>query len=170
MIYRLSVSPFATEAGTSERTVRVEHRSDPTLVRVVSWAEVSQETLDECSRIGRTLGTNDLTEWAAIGMMDLLIHNLEGSSVLGVVEQGGGGDYWISFESGEPSAQIEVSGILDDPTGAAIRSRVREKREQLLKMRHSGFVSVTAFGYKGSSEILSVLDFVEREADRDPVA
>lgn len=170
LILRLSVDPTAIRSGERRREVRGEHRPrhDPDTAtefkRLIEWEGLSPGAEDRCRRYRNTVADETLTEWAAIGMMALLIHDLEGGTVRGVVRQGVGGDYVVSLGGDEAGQQIEVRGIREDrtPSGSITAARVREKREQILRYRQTGFVSVTAFAYSDTAGVYSVLHFVKR--------
>src|SRR5436305_744816 len=84
LVFRLSINPTGLDPGQRRREIRIEHRprnsSDTAtdLTRVVAWTELDQAALDRCKKCEYTVGEDNLTEWAAIGLMGLLIHNLEG--------------------------------------------------------------------------------------------
>jgi hypothetical protein len=170
LVYRLSIDPTPLPTGVVERQVAVERRSPsqpdgPAEVAcTVSWANLNVDLPDWCVRRRNTVCDENLTEWAAIGLMALLIHHLERLTITSVLPKGSGGDYELEVEGSGRAAQIEVSGVREDrtPTGSLTRARIAEKQDQILRTQSEGWVSVTTFARGPAGEVWSALHFVRR--------
>ena len=101
-----------------------------------------------------------ITEDAAVAVMGLLIHNLENIVLRGVLQIGNGGDYSICLDNQGKLTQVEVSGIRDG-TDSQSRSRLKEKKTQVLQHSPHGFASVTTFQQSPRGIVHSFLHFVE---------
>jgi hypothetical protein len=108
-----------------------------------------------------TVNENDLTEWAAIGVMAVLIHHLENAELQTVLPIGSGADYIVQIAGGPPS-HVEVSGIREADTGSHPRSRLAEKTAQVLRYNNDGFASVTTFAHGAPAQVHSYLHHVTR--------
>jgi hypothetical protein len=106
-----------------------------------------------------------LTEDAAIGIMALVIHELESATIASVLPKGEGADYEVMVEAEGREFEVEVSGIRQDSTqaGSVTSKRLAEKCEQLFVYKSSGFVSVTTFAYSSTREVRSYLHFVRQQ-------
>lgn len=103
-----------------------------------------------------------LTEQAAIGVMALLIHALEGMVLQTVLPIGSGGDYPVQIQEGKARTQVEVRGIRRAETAAVSKTRLAEKRTQVLKQSKTGYASVTTFAYAAGPVVHSYLHHVRR--------
>jgi hypothetical protein len=162
-ILRLSLDPTTLPSGTMERTVAVDWLAQPgggtpqTVTRVIGWNNLPDRR-DKCTLWPFTFNANDITEAAAIGVMALLIHDLEGAEIQRVLQIGSGGDYLLIV--GSEQIQVECSGIRSDPNGSASRSRLAQKCQQVLSNSRSGFASVTTFSHGPGEDVHSYLHFV----------
>jgi hypothetical protein len=109
-----------------------------------------------------------ITERAAIVVVALLVHELEGVTLLEVLQVGSGGDYAGAYRRGRVRLQVEVSGIRADLTGEVMRSRLAEKRAQVLTRSTRGYASVTTFQWTGGDTVHSYLHYVESSAPTIP--
>jgi hypothetical protein len=170
-VFRLTIDPIRQPSGTMSRRVDVDWVTQPGcdlavhLQRSISWANLKQAIpnlgtlLIQCP-----IGTNaqDLTEQAAIGVMALLIHDLEGVALRTVLQIGSGGDYVVQFQEGQAVTQVEVSGIRHAETASISEARLAQKREQVLKHSRTGYASVTTFSYPGGPIVHSYLHYVRQ--------
>src|SRR5262249_18012357 len=124
--------------------------------REIGWANLPDHVAD-CERVRIRLNEHDITEQAAIGIMLLLIHELEGAVLTDVLQIGGGGDYLVRLSGHPEPVQVEVSGIKIG-TASEASTRLGKKRGQV---RGAGFVSVTTFQYGPAEAPHSYLHFVE---------
>jgi hypothetical protein len=166
-VFRLGTNPVKVLAGTLRRSVTVDLSSRSTsgtrstTVREMGWNGLDC-TEDRLARVGITVNENDITEAAAIGVMALLIHELEGVILHEVLQIGSGGDYAASLGKGGPTIQVEVSGIRDEPAAGACRSRLEQKLKQVLTRSSAGYASVTTFRWTGGATAHSYLHFTEK--------
>ena len=116
--------------------------------------------------MSRLLNEEAITEYAAIGIMALLIHELENVTIRDVLPVGSGGDYAIHIGSAKEPSQVEVSGLLEDPRGSKARYRLRKKCEQVLTHSPTGYASVTTFRYSNHNIVHSYLHYVEAKPRR----
>jgi hypothetical protein len=121
---------------------------------------------DYCVRVGRTVNAQRITEDAAIGVMALLIHELEGVTIREVLPIGSGGDYLIEFEKAAGPMQVEVSGIREDPAGKQAELRLAQKCAQVLQHSSCGYASVTNFHRLTDGTVHSYLHYVEEKKGR----
>jgi hypothetical protein len=162
IILRLAVDPVRADAGVLKRTIVVDRigpasgqvRREET--REIGWAGLT-DRLDRCEELSTILNEQRITEDAAIGVMLLLIHELEGGVLTKVLPIGSGGDYAVRLSGRPRPVQVEVSGIKTGSAGEA-SSRLSKRRGQV---RGAGFVSVTTFQHGNSGEAHSYLHFVE---------
>lgn len=161
MILRLGVDPVRVPREVSKRAVTVDRISPASggdrweEVREIGWAGLS-DLRDRCEELSDILNELDITEHAAIGVMLLLVHELEGGVLTGVLQIGSGPDYSVNLSDRPEPVQVEVSGIRRGSAGQ-VSSRLGEKRGQL---RGAGFVSVTTFQYGEDGAAHSYLHFV----------
>jgi hypothetical protein len=165
VIVRLSVDPCPAPLGTMECAVRVDRHSPGAAAPVqedwrIGWNGMPRYDELYLARRRRSVNDHRLTEDAAVGVMALLIHHLEGVEILEALPIGSGGDYRFTKASGD--AQVEVSGIREDLTGYETNSRLREKLGQVLTQSASGFASVTTFLYRNSGCAFSYLHFAQK--------
>jgi hypothetical protein len=115
--------------------VRKPGKNPPVQVqREIGWDAV-QDADTLCSQYRVTLNDHTLTEQAAIAVMALLIHDLEGGVLQRVVPIGGGGDYFVVPRGAKKRDQVEVSGIREDGRGSTAKRRLVEKADQVLTHR-----------------------------------
>jgi len=166
-IIRLRLDPTQLPTGTMSREVTVDWvqkqgNSAPVQVqRGIGWAGIPDADR-ACSQYRITLNDHDLTEQAAIAVMALLIHDLEGGVLQRVLPIGSGGDYLVVTRGAKKADQVEVSGIRDDATGYQSRTRLNQKTAQVLTKSRAGFASVTTFAHSKGSIVHGYLYFVRR--------
>jgi hypothetical protein len=134
----------------------------------IGWSGLASHTEEYLIRVSKTVNEQRITEDAAIGVMSLLIHELEEVTLQEVLAIGSGGDYAATPSQGGPTVQVEVSGIRDDSSGRMAGARLAEKREQVLKGSPCGYVSVTTFRCPGVEAAHSYLHYVEASGQIDP--
>src|SRR5581483_7928324 len=97
VVLRLGIDPSRQPPGTVQRDVTVDRSSQATgheEVRgtlPIGWSGLPDFSEDYCAQVSRALNANDITEKAAIGVMALLIHEMEGVEILHVLPIGSGG-------------------------------------------------------------------------------
>lgn len=166
-VFRLAHDPVAVADGRVSRSVTVDRRPagcvTPFAQSVIIGWDCDPATRDQATKIQYIHNEHRLTEFAAIGVMLLLINELEGATHPGVLQIGAGGDYLMSLPDG-CEVQVEVSGIRVDPSGSDARKRLREKCDQVLTLPtvDRGFASVTTFGYCNGEAAHSYLHHVTR--------
>jgi hypothetical protein len=131
----------------------------------IHWEGLLEEWKDDLIRLAHVCNSEQLTEDAAVGVMSLLVHALEGARDLKVVPIGSGGDYLVYVEGEE--LLIEVSGLDNPDRRGRCSQRLREKTAQVLSKRSVGFVSITTFRYPNSTDAHSYLHFVVRPETMD---
>jgi hypothetical protein len=161
IILRLAVDPVQQPPGVLKREIMVDRISPRSgedrweETRELSWAGLP-EYLDRCEQVPFVVNEDDITEQAAIGVMLLLINELEGAILTRVLQIGSGGDYLVSLSGVPEPLQVEVRGIKSGSAGRA-SSRLGEKRRQV---HGEGFASVTTFKYGEAEAAHSYLHFV----------
>lgn len=163
-IVRLSLDPTALPADTMVRAVSVNWLArqgglPQQLSRDIGWRDVPRHILDECPKWTFTRNAQDITEDAAIGVLALLIHNLEDAEIRSVLQIGNGGDFTLSIR-GVPPLQAESSGIFVDPKGYLSTARLKKKCQQVVKKCWAGFASVVAFSHTATEEVHCYLHYV----------
>jgi hypothetical protein len=154
-------------SGTTQRGIAVDRVSPKTKLTQVSqqceigWNRLRNVSEEYCEKLKLSINAERITEDAAIGIMALLIHELEWCTISSVLPIGSGGDYLVTGVGGGPQTQVEVSGIRQDSTGSEGRSRLRTKCEQVLTKSSSGFASVTTFSRLAAATPHSYLHYVE---------
>lgn len=171
-IVRLSLDPIAVPSGTMERTVAVNWMSRvgtgcQQTNREIGWSCVPREITDECPRWINTINAQDITEGAAIGVMALLIHDLEQAEIVNVLQIGSGGDYLLTIK-GNPQLQAESSGVHIDDKGYLSTARLTQKTQQVLTKCSAGFVSITAFSHTENQQVHSYLHYVTSSNQHGP--
>jgi hypothetical protein len=167
VILRLSFDPIELKPEVQCRQMIVDRKTARTAhqevqeTHTVGWQGLAGFSRDYCLKVQRTSNQNSITEAAAIGIMALLIHELEGGVIVTVLPIGSGGDYLIAFEENDARIQVEVSGIRVDRTGHEAKSRLREKSDQVLKKSLVGYASVTTFQRAQDESAHSFLHYVE---------
>lgn len=161
IILRLGVDPVRLPPGALKRSITVDRISPGSEeirreeMRAIGWSGLTDH-FDQCDEIARTLNPHDITEHAAIGVMFLLIHELEGAILTGVLPVGSGGDYLVALSDRREPVQVEVSGLKNASASQAL-SRLGSKCDQI---RGPGFVSVTTFQHGEDGSVHSYLHFV----------
>jgi hypothetical protein len=161
IILRLGVDPVRLDREVLKRTVTVDRLSAASKgdrweeMRDIGWSGLT-DLLDQGEELAQVLNEHDITEKAAIGVMLLLIHELEGAVLSGVLQIGSGPDYLVDLSGRPEPVQVEVSGIKSGSAGQA-SSRLGERRGRL---RGAGFVSVTTFQCGEDAAAHSCLHFV----------
>lgn len=120
-----------------------------------NWAKVMEQ-------LPLTINDRNLTEQAAIGVLALLINDLEKAVLQTVLQIGSGGDYLVRLAEPSNPIQVEVSGVRDDPTREKSSERLRVKSNQVLANSRVGYVSVTAFSYSNTATVHSFLRYVKK--------
>jgi hypothetical protein len=162
IILRLGVDPVRLPPGVLKRAVVVDRISPASggdrreETREIGWANLPDHVGD-CERVRIRLNDHDITEQAAIGVMLLLIHELEGCVLTEVLRIGAGGDYLVSLSGHSEPVQVEVSGIKTGSRSEA-STRLGKKPGQV---RGAGFVSVTTFQHDRTGVAHSSLHFVD---------
>jgi hypothetical protein len=167
-IIRLRLDPTLLPAGTMSREVTVDWVQKPgknspqQLQRELGWDAIA-DVDGLCVQYRMTFNDHDLTEQAAIAVMALLIHDLQGGVLQRVLQIGSGGDYLVLTRRARKPDQIEVSGVQQDTDGSAAKRRLGEKTDQVLTHCKLGFASVTTFAHSQPSIVHSYLHFVRRK-------
>jgi hypothetical protein len=167
-INRLSIDPTPQPPGTISRAVTVERIARPGKnppvkdMRDIGWGGLANFAGNVCVQWARTVNARTVTEQAAIGVMALLVNDLEGGVLQHVLQIGSGGDYFVLGRGAKRPVQVEVSGIKEDLVGHASRSRVEQKSAQVLKHARVGYASVTTFSHPVGPVVQSFLHFVRR--------
>jgi hypothetical protein len=164
-VFRLGHDPVGVSDGSRLRPVTVDRRPPGGVTPfeqsvIIGW-DGDSVTRDQATKIQYIHNEHRLTEFAAIGVMLLLINELEGATYPGVLQIGAGGDYLMSLPDGS-EVQVEVSGIRIDASGSDARRRLVEKCDQVLTTVDRGFASVTTFSYRNGDAAHSYLHHVAR--------
>jgi hypothetical protein len=165
---RLSLDPTPLPAGTIKRPVHVNwvkrpgNRAAVDELREIGWKGLPSDATDLAIRMNRTKNAQVITEWAAIGVFALLIHDLEGAEIQQVLAIGSGGDYLVLSPGRKRSVQAEIRGIRIDATGSTSRSKLGEKKVQVLTKSRVGFASVTTFSHPPGAIVHSYLHYVRK--------
>ena len=171
-VFRLRVDPTPLGSATLKRDIEINWRGrvgKHSLVQEsceIGWSNLSSLSEDLLIQLPITIPEHTLTEQAAIGVMAMVIHELEGGQLIQVLQIGSGGDYLVITENAKRAVQVEVSGILLDTTGSESISRLRKKSDQVLTHSRSGFASVTTFAHGPDRIVQSDLHFVTRESQK----
>src|SRR5262249_30176938 len=129
-ILRLSIDPLRVPAGTKAREITIDRvtRKQPNArteeIREVGWGNVEAVSEEDCIRLKCAFNEERITEDAAIAVMALLIHELEGVTVEEVLPIGSGPDYLVTLKGKGGRLPVEVSGIREDATGSESSSRL----------------------------------------------
>ncbi len=165
-VVRLSIDPTLLPSGTMVRAVSVNWLARPGgnppqhVSRDIGWSNIPQYAGRVlCLLWSNTKNAQDITEEAAIGVMALLISNLETAEILRVLQIGSGGDYLLEIQ-GVGQLQAESSGVHIDPHGYLSNARLVQKRNQVLTKSSVGFAAVTAFSHTATLEVHSYLHYV----------
>jgi hypothetical protein len=168
LVLRLRLDPIRQPDDAHKREVMVDRIASTTgsvrqsEIREIGWSGLPEFSKDYCIRVTHTINERRITEDAAIAVMGLLIHELEGVSIESVLQIGSGGDYLVKLSKNEQSVQVEVSGIREDLAGNISELRLREKRAQVLVKSDVGYVSVTTFHRAANGGPHSFLHFAEK--------
>lgn len=166
-IVRLSLDPPTKSSDTMLRNVIVDWVARPgvgaaqELTREIGWTTVPEAITNEVVKWRITKNSHDITEEAAIGVMALLLYDLERAEILCVLPIGSGGDYLVAIQ-GIPPLQAESSGIHSDPMGYLSTQRMKVKCEQVLTKCSTGFACVAAFSHSPSRDVRCKLHYVSR--------
>ncbi len=166
-IVRLSLDPILIPSGTMVRSVIVDWVARPgvgaaqDLTREITWTGAPDAITDGGIEWTNTKSSRVITEEAAIVVMALLLHDLEGAEIIKVLEIGSGGDYEVIIP-GAGKLQAESSGIHSDPKGYESTQRLKEKCRQVLSNCSAGFASVTAFSHSPSQDVRCQLCYVTK--------
>jgi len=169
LIVRLSIDPVSLPPGTTTCDIRVDRQSRMSKGQstqhlcVIGWNDLADCSREFCLHTHEGVPERDATEGAAIVVMALLIHELEGATVLKAIDIGDGGDYLIQFGDATDQSLVEVSGVRKDVTGVRSRSRLVEKKDQVLSKSPTSYASVTTFSHSKAQTPHSYLHFVEKE-------
>jgi hypothetical protein len=167
LVLRLGTDPVKVPVGTLRRSVTVDRLSPPApgtpaVEEIeIGWSNLPDYSENYLLHVSRTMNEHTITEHAAIVVMALLIHELEGLTLGPVLPIGGGGDYVVKPKKGKAALQVEVSGIRVEHRAGDARDRLREKREQVLKKSSRGYASVTTFQWLGGPTAHSFLHYAE---------
>jgi hypothetical protein len=167
LVLRLSIDPTPVPKNATTRPVSLDRISPSAVrarfeeVRTIGWNGATGVSGDDCARLAVTFNAGRITEDAALAVMALLIHELEGLTVDVVLPIGSGADYILSMRKGEQNAHVEVSGIREDESGRRSTVRLAEKCEQMLAKCPAGFASVTTFKHRKVGIVHSYLHYVE---------
>lgn len=165
-IFRLSIDPTEVGSGVMSREVRVDWVRKPGgglpqhFMREISWREVPALILDACLKWKSTKNNQQTTEEAAVGVLAMLIDDLENAEILSVLQIGSGGDFLITIRETSVEIQAECSGILVDEKGYETTQRLKDKGKQVLTKSTSGFASITTFSHSKSQEVRCKISFV----------
>lgn len=175
VVFRLSIDPTPQPSGTINRAVQTDWVGRPgngqavLEHRNIGWANLRQAIPKLSSLLDQlpsTMNADDLTEKAAIGVMALLIHDLESAVLQTVLEIGSGGDYLVQVQEGKAVVQVEVRGIRRAQSAAVSKAKLAEKRKQVLKHSKTGYASVTTFAYPGGPMVHSYLHYVRQASKK----
>ena len=165
-ICRLSIDPTELPAETMACQVEVDWGpraggDRQKLSRWIGWDGVPPILADARWRWSFTRNSKEITADAAVGVMAMLIHDLEGSKITTVLQIGSGGDYLVAIED-DLQLQIECSGIRVDSTGSRAKDRLKDKCDQVLSKADHGIASVTAFSHGAGQGVYSYLHYTVR--------
>lgn len=161
--------PTPQPPGTLSRAVEVNWLRRPGKEsatqehRAIGWDGLHEWLGTLCVQLPITVNDRTLTEKAAIGVLALLIQDLEAGVLQTVLPIGSGGDYYVRLRGAHSFLQVEVSGIKEDPAGSLSTPRLREKTTQVLSHARVGFASVTTFLYSATTSVHSYLHYVKRQ-------
>lgn len=170
-IFRLSIDPTPQPAGTMAREVEIDWLKRPgssaagRVQRDIGWNGLDHLG-NVCTQLPITVNAQNLTEQAAVGIIALLIHDLEGGVLQSVLPIGSGGDYLVFTRGARKAVQVEASGVREDATGSASRARLAQKSEQVLTRSKAGYASVTTFSYSAALVVHSYLHYVCRRGKK----
>jgi hypothetical protein len=166
-IVRLSVDPTPRPSSTISREITVNWLDRPgsaTSVQVqreIGWSNLAHHSAQAVQCL-RTIPERVITEDAAIVVMALLLHDLAQGEIREVLEIGSGGDYLVLVPGLKRSIQMEVSGVKEDATGRKSRSRLAQKKKQVLTKCRAGFASVTTFSHTQGAIAHNYLHYVSK--------
>ena len=161
---RLTAADGETARRVTVRwTPRDRRRNEQTRPFIIDWTNCPQIWGHAAASRTDLASPNTVTEFAAIAVMGLLIHELETAVVEEVLPIGSGGDYNVRV--GRKSFQVEASGVKADTTGHETAKRILQKSRQVLKRQKQAFAFVTTFEYKAIG-VYSQLLFVPNAATR----
>jgi hypothetical protein len=138
-VLRLGVDPILLPPGVTEQTIIVDWRPFPTkedsirFTYRIAWDDLPRYNQDYLRRLRLCRNEQQITETAALGIMALLIHEIEKLSILTVQPIGGGTDYEAACGGKGPGVSVEVRGIRQADTFRMPQARLREKTAQALE-------------------------------------
>jgi hypothetical protein len=156
------------------RTVEVDWIPHPgtapavQVLRDIGWANL-QAAVPKLAAIlvqlPQTMNQNDITAYAALAVMALLISDLENMTLRGVLQIGSGGDYLVQRRGEKHTCQIEGSGIRDAASPGVCLARLDQKKSQVLQQSNDGYASVTTFSYPSGTRTIvhSYLHYVAKK-------
>ena len=168
-IVRLAIDPTPQPPGTMTRRIEVNWLRRPGNTpatqahRDLGWNGLQHYLGTLCVQLPLTVNDRTLTEQAAIAVLALLIHDLEGGVLQSVLPIGSGGDYLVRLRGDNSFLQVEVSGVKADADGSLSGPRLREKSQQVLTHRRVGYASVTTFAYRPEAVVHSYHHYVKRK-------
>jgi hypothetical protein len=113
---RLCIDPTPQPAGTMSREIEVDWLRHPGKEaathqqRAVGWTGLEHHLNTLCVQLLVTVNDRTLTEQAAVGVLALLISDLEGAVLQTVLQIGSGGDYLIRRKGQVPSSRLRSAG------------------------------------------------------------
>lgn len=168
-IIRLSIDPTTIPPGTMSRAVIVDWlprpgSGSPTQEhREIGWNGLANFAGDVATQWRIAVPPQDITEQAAIAVMALLIQEFAKGEILQVLAIGSGGDYLVEVGGLKKPIQAESSGILTDSSGSRSRTRLNEKKVQVLTHCRAGFAAVTTFSHPTGDIVHSYLHYVRKK-------
>jgi len=129
-------------------------------VRTVGWSALPHLSVEYCLHWSLAFNRNDITEDAAIVVMALLIHELEGMILQRVSQIGSGCDYYVRKCRSAKRVPVEVSGLFEEVIAGQSHTRLKEKCVQVLRHNRTGYVSVTTFKHLDGQFAHSYLHYV----------
>ena len=143
VILRLAVDPLQTgfrgieTSGYGRSNQPIVRRVRREEIREIGWAKLPDH-LDRCEEIPITINEHRITENAAIGVMFLLIHELEGAVLTSAFRLAPAATILSNSRMTEP-VQVEVSGIKVGkrrPGVEPLRSEVRADSRGRVRLGH----------------------------------
>lgn len=131
--------------------------------REIGWNGLANFAGDVAVQWNITVPAQDITEQAAIAAMALLIHDLAHGEILQVLAIGSGGDYLVQVGGLKRPIQAESSGLRLDASGSPSRTRLNQKKTQVLKHSRAGFAAVTTFSHGPSDIVHCYLHYVRKK-------
>lgn len=164
---RLTIDPRPYPLDPAHRGVSVNWLARPgdppaqDTSRDIGWANLPPHILADAVLWTATKQDRTINEEGAIGVIALLLHDLEKVSIERVVPIGLGGDYFLVLEDGQRT-QVECTGVYIDERGYEAWSRLGKKAKQVLSHSENGFASVVTFCNNPTEEAHCYLHFVKK--------